>query len=75
MLFLCNIANVGQRTFEIVQKSRARKYNWRANLSNFRCLFIGLYIYLHISLFQAVPCTRSVNVQTSDWLVEVQRSI
>ena len=27
MLFLCNIANVAQRTFEIVQKSRSREYN------------------------------------------------
>ena len=26
MLFLCNIANVAQRTFEIVQKSRSRKH-------------------------------------------------
>ena len=26
MLFLCNIANVTQRTFEIVQKSRSREY-------------------------------------------------
>ena len=25
MLFLCNIANVAQRTFKIVQKSRSRK--------------------------------------------------
>ena len=27
MLFLYNIANVAQRTFEIVQKSRSREYN------------------------------------------------
>ena len=27
MLFLCNIANVSQRTFEIVQKSRSHEYN------------------------------------------------
>ena len=27
MLFLCNIANVAQRTFEIIQKSSSRKYN------------------------------------------------
>ena len=27
MLFLCNIANVAQRTFEIVQKSRSRKHS------------------------------------------------
>ena len=27
MLFLCNIANVAQRTFEIIQKSRSREYN------------------------------------------------
>ena len=27
MLFLCNIANVAQGTFEIVQKSRSRYYN------------------------------------------------
>ena len=26
MLFLCNIANVAQRTFEIVQKSRSREH-------------------------------------------------
>ena len=26
MLFLCNIANIAQRTFEIVQKSRSCKY-------------------------------------------------
>ena len=26
MLFLCNIANVAQRTFEIVQKSRSRRH-------------------------------------------------
>ena len=26
MLFLCNIANVAQRTFEIVQKSRSHKH-------------------------------------------------
>ena len=26
MLFLCNIANVAQRTFKIVQKSRSREY-------------------------------------------------
>ena len=26
MLFLCNIANVAQRTFEIVQKSRSCKH-------------------------------------------------
>ena len=27
MLFLCNIANVAQRTCEIIQKSRSREYN------------------------------------------------
>ena len=27
MIFLCNIANVAQRTFKIVQKSRSRKHN------------------------------------------------
>ena len=27
LLFLCNIANVAQRTFEIIQKSRSREYN------------------------------------------------
>ena len=27
MLFLCNIANVAERTFEIVQKSRSRGYD------------------------------------------------
>ena len=27
LLFLCNIANFAQRTFEIVQKSRSREYN------------------------------------------------
>ena len=27
MLFLCNISNVAQRTFEIVEKLRSRKYN------------------------------------------------
>ena len=27
MLFLCNIANVAQRTFEIVQKLKPCKYN------------------------------------------------
>ena len=26
MLFLCNLANVAQRTFEIVQKSRSREH-------------------------------------------------
>ena len=26
MLFLCNIANVAQRTFEIIQKSRSREH-------------------------------------------------
>ena len=26
MLFLCNIANVAQRTFEIVQKSKSREH-------------------------------------------------
>ena len=27
LLFLCNIANVAQRTFEIIQKSGSREYN------------------------------------------------
>ena len=27
LLFLCNIANVAQRTFKIVQKSSSREYN------------------------------------------------
>ena len=27
LLFLCNIANVAQRTFEIVEKLRSREYN------------------------------------------------
>ena len=27
MLFLCDIANVAQRTFEIIQKSSSREYN------------------------------------------------
>ena len=27
MLFLCDIANVAQRTFKIVQKSSSREYN------------------------------------------------
>ena len=26
MLFLCNVANVAQRTFEMVQKSRSREH-------------------------------------------------
>ena len=28
LLFLCNIANVAQRTFEIVQKLRSREHNY-----------------------------------------------
>ena len=27
MLFLCNIANIAQRTFEIIQKSRSREHD------------------------------------------------
>ena len=40
MLFLCNIANVAQGTFEIVQKSRSREHGDIINYidKNVRCL-------------------------------------
>ena len=34
MLFLCNIVNVAQRTFEIVQKSRSREHGNIINYIN-----------------------------------------
>ena len=40
MLFLCNIANIAQRTFKIIQKSRSRKHGDIINYvdKNIKCM-------------------------------------
>ena len=61
MLFLCNIANVAQRTFEIIQKSRSRELGdiiISTRTANIRRL-----------------CTRSPEISTCEVLRDVSRKL
>ena len=62
ILFLCNIANLAQRAFEIVQKSRSRE---RGDIIN--------YIDKNVELMSTVHTHASPETSTCEVLREVSR--
>ena len=58
MLFLCNIANFAQRTFEIVQKSRSLDYHYSLDniimlVDTITILFLKIEKYVYTSYYNS----------------------